>query len=145
MTRQSNNGNIYKTYTTACVNGGSDSSGGKRDEFINVIDIGICTTREHGASPRESEPVALHLNPILNSLLDAELFMRNVVVPGEISALRPLERRLVLWGSRYEAEQEFLLGRAMPLSVLEHVAVELSPSLGVLTGRVLTQQHIARR
>nr|GMD11732.1 Os06g0103950 [Ipomoea batatas] len=74
----------------------------------------VSATWKAGPTPRKSEAVTHHLNPILHRLLNAKLFMGNISKPSKISALRPFERDLVVGRRRDKAPEELLLGRAVP-------------------------------
>lgn len=79
----------------------------------------------------------------MNGLLNAELLVGNVVVPSEVSALRPFEGGLVVRRGGYEATKELLFFGAMSLSVFHHVAAKSSPPITILTWSVLTVGHVA--
>ncbi|KAJ7952229.1 hypothetical protein O6P43_024113 [Quillaja saponaria] len=54
--------------------------------------------RKHCASTRKSETVTLNLNPVMNSLLNTEFSMGNIVIPCIILAPGPLEGVLYFGG-----------------------------------------------
>nr|GMD10380.1 putative methyltransferase pmt16 [Ipomoea batatas] len=136
--------NKISTYSAACIKSGSDGSSGEGKELTHVINVGISATWKAGPTPWKSEAVTHHLNPILDRLLNAKLFMGNISKPSKISALRPFERDLVVGRRRDKAPEELLLGGAVPLPVFHHFPVKLPPPLPVLARRVLAVRHVAR-
>nr|GMD03273.1 Os06g0103950 [Ipomoea batatas] len=117
---------------------------GEGKELTHVINVGVSATWKAGPTPRKSEAVTHHLNPILHRLLNAKLFMGNISKPSKISALRPFERDLVVGRRRDKAPEELLLGGAVPFPVFHHFPVKLPPPLPVLARRVLAVRHVTR-
>nr|GMD07428.1 putative methyltransferase pmt16 [Ipomoea batatas] len=137
---------LYLKYVSRSrIKSGSDGSSGEGKELTHVINVGVSATWKAGPTPRKSEAVTHHLNPILHRLLNAKLFMGNISKPSKISALRPFERDLVVGRRRDKAPQELLLGGAVPLPVFHHFPVKLPPPLPVLARRVLAVRHVTRR
>lgn len=126
-------------HSTASVNGSPDAAVRQGDECVNVVYVGVGATREHGAAAGEPEPVALHLNPVLDRLLDAELLVGDVVVPGVVPALGPPEGRLVVGRRRHEAPDGLVFPGAVPLPVHQHRPLEPPPARPVLARRVLAE------
>lgn len=128
-----------RAYSAARVDGGPDAAVGQGDERIYVVDVSVGTAWEHGAAAGEPEPVAVHLDPVLHGLLDAELLVGDVVVPGVVSALRPLEWRLVLGRSRDETPDELVVAGAVPLPVHQHCPLEPPSPGSIVARRVLAE------
>uniref|UniRef100_A0A0A9D9N7 Uncharacterized protein n=1 Tax=Arundo donax TaxID=35708 RepID=A0A0A9D9N7_ARUDO len=99
---------------------------------------------EHCATTRESKPVSLNLNPVLNCLLNAQLPMRNVIIPSIVPTLRPLKGVLIAWWCRNQAPEQLLFLRAVPLPVLHHCLWKFPCPPWILARGIVTVFELAR-
>lgn len=138
-------GSNHITYPAAGINGRSNGPIPEIDELVDIVNISICTIREHGSASRESEMLPLVPNPFLVRLLNGELLVGHVRIPRQIPACRPLERYLVPMRRGHPALQLVPLLRAVPLPVYQPPAIEPQGPLWILTGRVLAVPCVAGR
>lgn len=84
------------------------------------------------------------MNPVLNSLLNTELPMRNVIEPSIVATFWPLEGVAIVWRRRDQAPEHVFFLWAVPLPVLHHFLWELPSFPWILARGILTVLELAR-
>ncbi len=128
------------TSVYCCANGAIAD----RDEGSNILNVFLSTTCWECSTTREVKLLPLELHPFLNGLLDCELLVGGVSIPGIVTTLWPWNGVLVARGSRDQALEKLILSRAMSLTVSQHLSGEVEATNGILTWSVLTVLHVTR-
>lgn len=137
--------NEKRAYPTAGIDGGPHRAVAEVNQLPNVVNVLIGAVGEHGAAAGEVEAVAVVADPVLHGLLDGELAVRHISVPGDVAAGRPREGVAIAVRRGDAALEGFGLRGTVALAVHHLVARVADGARVVLAWGVLAERDVAGR